>query len=147
MIKSKTDIVKLQPIEAKLELVTAQVIKWQPKYDLEVFVCTVDGKVRSVDYNAYYWGVLLKIISEHTGHTTADLHEYYSMRFLPKFTVVFGELLQGTTGTRNLRHKEFDEYVQMVRIHAEQIGAGYIPLPNETPNYVYVEQVNQGLIG
>ncbi len=32
-------------------------------------------KKRSVDQNAYYWGVIIKVLAEHTGYTPAEMHE------------------------------------------------------------------------
>lgn len=39
---------------------------------------------RSDRANRWYWGQILELLSEHTGHTHDELHEYCKARFIPK---------------------------------------------------------------
>ena len=39
-------------------------------------------KPRSEKENRYYWGVVLKLIAEHTGHTPEEVHSGLKMKFL-----------------------------------------------------------------
>jgi len=45
---------------------------------------------RSVDFNAYYWGVLLKILSDELDHTPKELSEFFfnEIEFRPKTGLV-----------------------------------------------------------
>jgi hypothetical protein len=82
------------------------------------------GDIRSVEFNAYYWGHVLKTISEECGYTTEELHEEYKKRYNPiekkrydfdlKETVV--EISGGTT--TKLSTKKFAEYIEKIKLHA-----------------------------
>lgn len=41
-------------------------------------------KTRSLNQNAYYWAVVLKVISDHTGYDPEDLHNHFKYYFLKK---------------------------------------------------------------
>ena len=56
---------------------------------------------RSYDQNRYYWGVVLKLISDHTGHTPQELHEQFKTRF-------------GVSSTAELSTKAFTEYIERI---------------------------------
>lgn len=70
-----------------------------------------DDAKRSNQYSRFYWGVVLKLISEHTGDDTASLHEYFKKRFNP--IVVMGEEVGGSTAGMN--PERFDQFVKDVR--------------------------------
>lgn len=76
---------------------------------------------RSKDFNAYYWGVVLKLISEHTGEFPKDLHE--------KFKGMFGI---GTT--TNLSSKSFADYVECICACAAELNI-IIPPPERVSGY------------
>jgi hypothetical protein len=108
--------------------------------DGEVTV-TIERKraTRSAAFNAYYWGVVIKLISEHTGSTADELHEYYKRRFNAK-RVVFvdrnGEVKEEErigTSTAKLDHQGFKDYIDSIRQHAAEDLTINIPDPN--PEY------------
>ena len=84
---------------------------------------------RSVAQNAAYWGLYLAVLSEHTGYTKDELHEYLKSRFLPKKLAIadaHGEITDeftvGTTTTK-LNKIEFGEYMESIaRWAAEDLG-------------------------
>ena len=39
---------------------------------------------RSVQANAYYWGVVVKALATHTGYTPDETHDALKIQFLPK---------------------------------------------------------------
>jgi hypothetical protein len=48
---------------------------------------------RTLSQNRYYWGVVLKIISDDTGHEPEELHEFFKKKFIPaKDITVKGEV-------------------------------------------------------
>lgn len=84
---------------------------------------------RSVQANRYYWAVVVKAISEHTGYDANETHEAMKALFLPKELafcdgngVIQGEIVIGGS-TRKMNVNEFHEYVERVRrFAAEQLG-------------------------
>lgn len=91
---------------------------------------------RSVAANAYYWGVVLELLREHTGYTVDELHDLCKAQFLPKRLAinngngeVVGEYVLGGS-TRKLTTTEFYEYVERIRKWAAYLDCN-IPDPNE----------------
>jgi len=104
---------------------------------------------RSVDLNAYYFGVIVKIISEHYGYETWEVHEWLKDGFQTMLDPVYGPEVEpegiakilnklgfayrqepeGFT-TKTLNNKRFMGYCEAIkRLFAEVL---YIPDPNET---------------
>lgn len=79
-----------------------------------------EKKIRSLDQNAYYWGVVLKTISIDTGHTEQELHDILKA-YIPKKTIPFtkkdGTVLQIPVprSTTELSTSEFSEYIERIR--------------------------------
>lgn len=95
----------------------------------EVVWITIENQKsqRSLSQNNLYW-LYLTAISEHTGHTTEELHEYCKNEFLPKrsMTISGGQyLIAGSTS--KLSKGEFVEYVMRVQAFAGGLG---IELPD-----------------
>jgi hypothetical protein len=84
---------------------------------------------RSVQANRFYWGVVVQLISEYTGFTPEEVHEWAKAKFLPKRLALLGgngevvdEYVIGGS-TRKLKTDEFYDYVEKVRTFAqEQLG-------------------------
>ena len=66
---------------------------------------------RSVEQNRYYWGVVLTEISEYTGHTSDELHEYFKKEYLIEKST-FIETYKSTT---DLDIGEFIEYIERIK--------------------------------
>ena len=93
---------------------------------------------RSHKANAFYWGVVVAELSEHTGHTPEELHEYLKARFIPKRLAlanqngeVVDELVIGGS-TVKLDVVQFYEYVQEIKQWALDSLGVLIPEPTET---------------
>lgn len=104
-------------------------------------LCTIEFKfvraTRSVVQNAYYWAVVLKTISDHTGFETEELHELFGKMFGKK-KELFGETIILSTTTYNT--VEFEDYLLKIRNWAGEFVDCYIPLPNETEhNYQHLK--------
>lgn len=93
--------------------------------------------VRSLNQNKYYFGVVLQLLSEHTGYTPDELHDFCKMRFLPKRLAfcdgngeVKGEYVLGGS-TRRLSTIDFGNYMEDIRRWAATDLDVIIPDPNE----------------
>ncbi len=88
--------------------------------------------VRTRSQHNYYW-VYLGVISQETGHTPEELHQWAKTKFLPhRFATVMGEKVELEPTTKTLSKLEFGEYLE--RICAETgvplpdpQAAGYLP--------------------
>jgi hypothetical protein len=86
---------------------------------------------RSGQANRYYWGVVLAMIAEYTGHDQMELHEYFKKRFNPiAFTLGKDEQIIGGSTTQ-MDTQQFTEYVEAVRRFAATELSVNIPDPNE----------------
>lgn len=93
--------------------------------------------VRSVDFNAYLWGVVYYYIAEATGHTQIEVHDAckirYNFRHDFKYSKKTGKwkLVSKVDSTTATFSREFMEYVMRVRADAEIELHVTIPMPNE----------------
>lgn len=93
---------------------------------------------RSLESNKYYWGVVLKFISEATGHSPMEIHEAYKQKFLIQYDFIYHLLhcqymfwIEPTASTAKLDEKQIWDYIFQVRADAELELHITIPLPNE----------------
>lgn len=86
---------------------------------------------RSIQANAYYWGVVLHLISDCTGDTPDDLHDYFKRRFNPKPLAIAQEGEDAVTGgsTRDMNTNQFYEYIERIRQFAAEFLDINIPDP------------------
>lgn len=84
-------------------------------------------KGRTNQQNNYYWGVVLALIYEHTGHSPEELHEAFKLKFLTKHADKGLEFVQSTT---DLTTTGMMEYVENVRRFASVELGIVIPDPN-----------------
>jgi acylphosphatase len=88
--------------------------------------------IRTRSQNNFYW-VYLGVISQETGHTVQELHQWAKKKFLPpKLVKVFGVETEMLPSTTELSKLEFGEFLE--RICAETgvalpdpQAAGYLP--------------------
>lgn len=89
-------------------------------------------KERSRFQNRYYFGVVLKIIADYTGHDVEELHEVLKVMFLStKDVEMSGDIYSIPQSTTKLNTKEFEEYLERIRRWALMDLEVQIPLPNE----------------
>lgn len=105
--------------------------------DGEVLI-TVTRKhaTRSVQANRYYWGVVVELLSEHTGYTPEEIHEVLKAKFIPKRLSVSdgngeikGEFVIGGT-TTSMNKLEFGEFITNIRQWAAEELDVIIPDPD-----------------
>jgi hypothetical protein len=90
---------------------------------------------RTLQQNKYYWGVVVKLIAQHTGHDPEQIHELLKQKFSPKWhwntPVTITPTLSVPTSTTRLDTLEFVEYTEKCRIWANEFLNLNIPLPGE----------------
>lgn len=90
-------------------------------------------KNRSLNQNSLMWmwiNQLADKVSDDTGHTPQEIHEYFKMSFLsPVITEIMGKTVEIRTTTK-LNTAEMHDYME--RIYQWAVGQGYyLPLPEE----------------
>jgi hypothetical protein len=98
--------------------------------------CIIDVKkikaTRSILLNNYYWGVIIKYISDETGQDQNDVHEILKQMFLEPKIVKFGGVNHTIpASTASLDNEYFIIYANEIRDWASQFLNLYIPEPNE----------------
>lgn len=110
---------------------TAYVASLSTEPVMEVTIRPYKSK-RSVEQNRMYWGVWLKHISDHTGHSPEELHEFFKQRFLHhEDLTVLGDEVQVYPSTTKLNTKQFTEYLDKVSLFAQQELGCYLPAMEE----------------
>lgn len=85
-------------------------------------------KTRSLEQNAYYWGVVVKILAGETGYTKDEMHEALKVKFLTYENV---KGIPTVLSTTKLNTKQFEVYLEMVRRWAAMDLGIVIPEPNQ----------------
>lgn len=98
-----------------------------------VFITVDEEKpMRSNEQNKYYWGVALKLISDHTGYTEDEVHEIMLNKFSLKKEIIIGDETHIIKGrSHNMKTDEFEKYLEDIRRFAAEKLNTIIPLPNE----------------
>jgi hypothetical protein len=105
--------------------------------DGEVFISIIPKRAaRSQQQNRWYWGVVVELLSDHTGYTPDEIHEVLKAKFLPKRLSVSdgngeikGEFVIGGT-TARLDKVAFGEFCESVRQWAADELGVVIPDPD-----------------
>ena len=87
-------------------------------------------KNRTDAQNRYWWGVVIDILSKHTGYEPEEMHNAIKIKFLP---VERAGLISGKS-TKRLTTLEFVDLIERVQRWAAQDQNCYIPDPNEPIN-------------
>ena len=101
---------------------------------LTEFEVTIEKKKkhRSIQQNRWYWAAI-KIMADHTGYTSNEMHEVCKLKFL-KVELVnekTGEVFEYVRSTTDLTTTEFSNYMDEIRLFAAETFSLEIPLPNE----------------
>jgi hypothetical protein len=84
-------------------------------------------KNRTDAQNKYWWGVVIDILSKHTGYEPEEMHDAIKIKFMP---VERAGLIAGKS-TARLTTIEFMELIERVQRWAAQDLQCYIPDPSE----------------
>ena len=87
-------------------------------------------KQRSLQQNAYYHGVIVKILADHFGYRPAELHAALKYEFL-RVDPDDRRPLATVRSTTSLSTVEFEDFQERVRQWALEEHEVLIPLPNE----------------
>lgn len=83
---------------------------------------------RSSEQNRYYWGIIMKMISDETGYLPDEVHQLMAQKFLGTYEKNGHTFVKSTT---RLNTAEMEEYHSQIRMFASMELHLYIPLPNE----------------
>jgi len=83
-------------------------------------------KQRSLNQNSYYWGIVIKIMSQELGYTDNEMHQVFASEFL----MYINRDRKFIKSTTELSTIEFENYLENCRRLASENGI-FIPLPNE----------------
>ncbi len=103
---------------------------------LKIWSFKVNPQKRTFNQNGWYWGVVLPLISETTGHTPNELDDIFEEMFAPKKIYKFnGKEIVRDKHCKDLTIGEFIEFIE--RIRAEVAGLGIIipPAKKEKTDY------------
>lgn len=88
-------------------------------------------KDRTTDQNAYYWGVVVKILGQHFGYDAVDMHTELKRLFNPIVSKIDGAIIGGSTtalSTVEFYHDQ-DSYIERICRWAASDHGVYIPPP------------------
>ena len=88
-------------------------------------------KNRSLNQNAYMFGVVYKHISDHLGYSVDEVHDLMKHKFLGRMILLGNENFLIPISTTDLDTKSMEEYLKNIREWASSSLNCYIPLPNE----------------
>lgn len=92
------------------------------------------AKPRSLRQNRAYFGIAVKIIAEHLGYDTEDMHKALAGEFLGYNEVkIKGRTVLIPKSTKSLSTKEFMAYAERIQRWAIQEYKINVPSPNEPP--------------
>ena len=115
---------------------------WKPLAlrDGEVLITVERARAtRSLAQNAWYFGVILRLLSEHTGYTVDELHDYCKQRFNSKRVAFCNELGEITDeqrigrSTTKLNRVTFGEYCEQIRQWAA--ADLHVAIPDPDPEW------------
>lgn len=93
---------------------------------------------RSNEQNRYYWGVVIKLLCEHTGFAKDEMHEVLKQKFLLRTIIIEknGKVheLEFVKSTTKINTSYFEEYLSKCRDFSLIELDVYIPLPHECPS-------------
>jgi len=87
---------------------------------------------RSDHQNRYYWGVVVKMLSDELGYFPDEMHEALKLKFLPKKTISMANesFIIADSSTR-LSTMDFESFLSQIRTWASSDLGVLIPLPND----------------
>lgn len=89
--------------------------------------CNEDIPIRSQQANRYYWAVIVKTLSNHTGYGSDECHEILKYKFLQRETLTLGDEKIEVTSTRKLTKEEHQEFCQRIEQWMNQTLNIYLP--------------------
>jgi len=97
---------------------------------VEVIV-QIPRKSRSINQNNYYFGIIVTMISEFTGHTIDEVHGFLAGMFLVKHMNILGNETDYVLSSTSLSTTEAENYFSKCREWAALTLQLSVPEPNE----------------
>jgi hypothetical protein len=94
-------------------------------------------ETRSDKQNRYYFGVICKLLTDHTGYIKKEIHQILGEEFL-SYEKKGRPFIKSTA---DLKTGEFEEYMEDCRRWAKVELKCDIPMPNELNNYYYEPKI------
>ncbi len=88
---------------------------------------------RSVQQNRYYWGVVCRLVADHTGYSPDEVHQILADMFL-SYNKQGHKFTESTT---RLNTQRFEAYLEECRKWTAVNLQVYIPNPNCPENFFY----------
>jgi hypothetical protein len=99
-----------------------------------ILLCEKAKQKRSLAQNRYYWGVLVKMLSDYTGFTSNEMHQVLGNQ-LWSYEKDGRKFIRSTT---DMDTKEFSDKIEEARVFAQDNIGVYIPEPNEVTNEMWM---------
>lgn len=107
------------------------------QYDVSV---SLRRKIRSLPQNSLYW-LWIGCICAETGNEKKDLHEVFSVMYLPIETnVIFGHSIERPISTTKLNTKQFTDYLDRIQQFASSELGIILPDPKDLYFAQFYEQ-------
>jgi hypothetical protein len=84
---------------------------------------------RSLNQNAWYFGVIIEVLREHLGYDKDEIHEALKNKFASKTDERTGLVI--VESTARMDTKRFGEYCEQIQRWAAEFLQVYIPDPNQ----------------
>ncbi len=101
--------------------------RFVPGEEVEVII-RKKRKRSSGRQNKYYWGVIMKLIADHTGHTQDEIHQTLGWKFLKRFD---DNGVEYVPSTMDIDTKSREKYHEDCRRWAKVVLDVNVPLPNQ----------------
>ncbi len=122
-------------VNGKFQNAALQVIKeYLPRLEGKEVVINIERKKnkRTTSQNAYYWGTVVDILSQHTGYEKEEIHEILKYRFLGfKKKTIGKEKVPVINSSTKLSTIDFITYIDNIQRWAAMELDVYIPSPEE----------------
>lgn len=98
---------------------------------VDIFITPSKAK-RSLNQLKYYWAVVVKAVSFHTGYTPEEIHLYNKHKFGLRITKeIAGEIIEEVKGTKVGRKEMSDFIARVIQFWSEQTGLEFGIEPTE----------------
>jgi hypothetical protein len=81
-------------------------------------IIRIESQSRTAKQNAYYWGVIVRMIADYTGHDQDETHEILKYKFNPRNIEVDGKEVTIGGSTRDLTTVQFIDYNDRIKLWA-----------------------------
>lgn len=98
----------------------------------------IESESKTLQQLRWLWGVVYKIVSEHTGFTPEEVSEVYKKKFLTYYKGSGGKTYEFTKGLSSLKKDEMSAFIEKVIHHATTELNLIIPEPDR--EFEYPEQ-------